>query len=387
MMSLTMRKGYFEVIQARYLKSSREEKTGILDEYCKNTGQNRKYVIRKLSVKSKKTALVFRKKRKPTYGSNVILALIAIWKILDFPCGQRLKPVIPEMIEVLTRFGELKISELVALQLKTMGSATIDRRLKREREHLVRRRFVTTKPGYLLKRQIPIKLTQWDTHKVGYCEIDLVAHCGDRALGEFIHTLDLVEIATGWSEQMAVMGKGERNVFAALKKLRERTPFTWLGIDSDNGGEFINHQLFRYCQQEGIEFTRSRPLKKNDNAYVEQKNWTHVRKVIGYDRMETGTDQQRLNELYQEELRMYQNFFQPVLKLAEKKRVGSKIIKRREVAKTPYQRILESDAVIIEVKDQLKATYATLNPAELKRNIEKKLKKIHQRKELIKQPA
>lgn len=241
MMDLEMRKGYFQAIQRRYFKAEKEEKGAILDEYCKNTGQNRKYVIRKLGVAYAVKALSFRKKRKPTYDRDVMVPLIKIWEILGHPCGQRLKPMVPEMIEILARCGELAVPEPVARQLATMGSATMDRRLKRQKEFLHKKRFSTTKPGYLLKKEIPIRLTEWDTRKVGYCEIDLVAHCGDSLYGEFIHTLDLVEIATGWTEQIAVMGKGQRNVFAALKQLRERTPFTWLGIDSDNGSEFINH--------------------------------------------------------------------------------------------------------------------------------------------------
>jgi hypothetical protein len=269
-------------------------------------------------------------------------------------------------------FGEINISDKTAKQLKQMSSATIDRRLKVPKQAEHRRRFSTTRHGSLLKKKIPIRLTDWDTQKIGFLEVDLVAHCGSSARGDFLNTASLTEIATGWWEGEAVMGKGQRNVLAALKVMRSRTPFPWRGLDSDNGGEFINYPLSDYCHDEKLIFTRSRENKKNDNAYVEQKNWTHVRKVLGYFRYDTLAEQAIINSLYRNELRLYKNFFQPVMKLAEKVRIGSKRHRKYEPAKTPFKRLIESDQIDEGTKTELKAAYQILNPAALKRAIEKK---------------
>lgn len=374
-MKINMRKEYLKTIKPRYLGASKEEKSKILDEYCRNTGQNRKYVIRKLSprVSSEPTQ---RKARKQIYDAPVIAKLVKIWEILDYPCGQRLAPMIPEMLKKLKSLDELETSEEVTRKLRKISPATIDRRLVHQKEYLHRRRFTTTKPGSLLKAQIPIKLTEWDLSKIGYVEVDLVAHCGDSVFGDYTNTLNLTEISSGWSEQAAVWGKGQRNTFQGLMALKQRTPFKWLGLDSDNGSEFINNHLWQYCKKEGIEFTRSRPNRKNDNAYVEQKNWTHVRKLLGYQRLDSPKQLKALNDLYANELRLYKNFFCPTMKLIKKERIGSKIVKKREKAKTPYQRLLESDQLPKEAKDQLEEIYDKLNPIELKKNIDLKISQI-----------
>ena len=374
-MKINMRKEYLKTIKPRYLGASKEEKSKILDEYCRNTGQNRKYVIRKLSprVSSEPTQ---RKARKQIYDAPVIAKLVKIWEILDYPCGQRLAPMIPEMLKKLKSLDELETSEEVTRKLRKISPATIDRRLVHQKEYLHRRRFTTTKPGSLLKAQIPIKLTEWDLSKIGYVEVDLVAHCGDSVFGDYTNTLNLTEISSGWSEQAAVWGKGQRNTFQGLMALKQRTPFKWLGLDSDNGSEFINSHLWQYCKKEGIEFTRSRPNRKNDNAYVEQKNWTHVRKLLGYQRLDSPKQLKALNDLYANELRLYKNFFCPTMKLIKKERIGSKIVKKREKAKTPYQRLLESDQLPKEAKDQLEEIYDKLNPIELKKNIDLKISQI-----------
>lgn len=374
-MDLTMRNEYLKTIQPRYLKASKEEKGKILDEFCQNTGQNRKYLIRKLSPKANiKSGL--RKPREKIYDHQVIAKLAEVWEIMDYPCGQRLEPVLPEIIDKLSACGEFQANDEVIEKLKKISPATIDRRLAHQKEYLHRKRFAATKPGTLLKAQIPVRLTKWDLSKVGFCEIDLVAHCGDNVFGDFLNTLNLTEISTGWSEQAAVLGKSQRNTFAGLMAIQQRLPFRLLGLDSDNGSEFINAHLLNYCQKENIEFTRSRPNKKNDNAYIEQKNWTHVRKLLGYQRLETAKQLKALNDLYANELRLYKNFFCPTMKLIKKERVGSKIVKRYEKAKTPYQRIMESDQIPQDVKNQLKNIYDQLNPAALKRNIDFKLKQI-----------
>ncbi|MCL0079209.1 transposase [Dehalococcoidia bacterium] len=271
-MDMQSRNQYLKVPKERYLKvKAKKEKTDILDEYCRNTGQARKYVIRKMqSVVDLRPKP--RKKRGQVYDGEVTAVLAEVWGIFDCPCGQRLKPVLEIELDRLMELGELRVSDDVALKLKRMSSATIDRKLKHQREvlHLLRSKG-GPKPGSLLKRRIAIRLTEWDTSKVGYVEMDLVSHCGSSSLGEYINTLSTTEISSGWWEGEAIMGKSQQSTFQALKRVRERTPIDWKRLDSDNGPEFINNILYKYCCRERLEFTRSRPNRKNDNAYIEQK--------------------------------------------------------------------------------------------------------------------
>jgi len=365
------------VLRERYFRAkSKKEKSQILDEYCRNTEQSRKHVIRKIRKADLRPRQ--RKKRKETYDGQVKAALARIWEIFDHPCGRRLKPLLEVEVARLRELGEIEISEEVALKLKMISPATIDRKLKHQREflHLLRVKG-GPKPGYLLKQKIPIRLTQWDTGKVGYVEMDMVVHCGSSALGEYVNTLSVTEISSGWWEGEAIMGRSQDYSFWALKEIRKRTPFNWKGIDSDNGSESINQILYKYCQRGKLEFTRSRENKKNDNAYIEQKNWTHVRKVFGYLRYDTPEELAIINDLYHNELRLYKNFFQPVMKLASKERVGGKIKRKYEASKTPYQRLMESDQIPDEVKEELKGIYFSLNPAQLKRSIDNKLARLY----------
>jgi len=371
------RNEYLKVIREKYFKvRTKKEKSQILNEYCSNTGQSRKHVIRKIHQAALRPKQ--RKKRKEIYDGHVRAGLAKIWEIFDYPCGQRLKPLLETEVDRLSALGEIEIPDEVALKLKMMSPATIDRKLKHQREflHLLRVKR-GPKPGYLLKQKIPIRLTQWDTSKVGYVEMDFVVHCGSSALGEYANTLSTTEISSGWWEGEAIMGKSQEYSFWALKEIRKRTPFNWKGIDSDNGPEFINHILYKYCQREKLEFTRSRENKKNDNAYIEQKNWTHVwthvRKVFGYLRYDTYEELMIMNDLYHNELRRYKNFFQPVMKLASKERVGGKIKRKYEASKTPYQRLMESAQIPDKAKEELKGIYLSLNPAQLKRSIDAKL--------------
>ena len=366
-----------------YLKADKKEKTRILNEYVKNTRHNRKYVIAMLNADNLWTNSCSRKPRPKRYGPEIDAPLVKLWGIFDFPCGQRLKPCIEEELERLRIFGEIKISDKTAILLKQMSSATIDRHLKVPRRAEHQRRFSTTRPGSLLKKKIPIRLTEWDTQKVGFLEVDLVAHCGSSTRGEFLNTASLTEIATGWWEGEAIMGKGQKAALEALQLMKQRTPFNWRGLDSDNGGEFINYPLSDFCHDNKIIFTRSRENKKNDNAYVEQKNWTHVRKILGYLRYDTTAEQAIINSLYRNELRLYKNFFQPIMKLSKKVRIGARKHRKYESAKTPFKRLLESDQVDKTTKQQLKNLYKKLNPAALKRAIEKKtllLYKVYQAK-------
>ena len=257
-----------------------------------------------------------------------------------------------------------------------MSSATIDRRLRRARSRLARARRSTTKPGTLLKHAIPIRTyADWDEQRPGFVEMDLVAHCGDSAAGEYLHTLNVVDIDTRWTEPVALANRGQKVTFDGICAMRDRLPFPLLGIDSDGGGEFINHHLYRYCQKEHITFTRSRPYKKNDQAHVEQKNWTVVRQVVGYDRYESQEALAMMGCVY-DDLRLYVNFFQPVMKLISKTRIGSKVRKKYDKAQTPYQQIMASQHIDQVVKERLTELYLSLNPVELKSRIEKNLAQL-----------
>ena len=377
-MDMHSRNEYLKVIRKSYIKAgSRKEKTQILDEYCRNTGQTRKYVITKIHKAELRPKQ--RKKRKETYGGQVRAALARIWEIFDYPCGQRLKPLLETELDRLRYLDEIEVPDNIALKLSMISSATIDRKLKHQREFLhLSRAKGGPKPGYILRQKIPIKLTEWDTSIVGYSEIDLVVHCGSSTLClPYVNTLSTTEISSGWWEGEAIMGKSQEYSFGALKQIRKRIPFDWKGIDSDNGSEFINQILYKYCQKEKLGFTRSRPNRKNDNAYIEQKNWTHVRKIFGYLRYDTYEELAIMNDLYHNELRLYKNFFQPVMKLKSKERVGGKVKRKYEDSKTPYQRLMESGQIRDEVRDELKDIYLSLNPAGLKRNIDAKLARLY----------
>jgi hypothetical protein len=375
-MDMHSRNQYLKRLQERYFQArSKKEKSSILDEYCRNTNQNRKYVIRKInssfSSKPKK-----RKKRGHIYDGYVTAALAKIWEIFDYPCGQRLAPSLKTEVSRLRQLEEIIIPNEVAKRLEKISPATIDRKLKHQRQvlHLLRNRS-SPKPSSLLYKKIPIKLTEWDTSQVGFLEMDLVTHCGSSTRGLYICSLNTVEISSGWWEAEAVMGKGQDPTFEALKRIRERAPFKWLGIDSDNDSAFINDHLIRYCEKENLEFTRSRP---NDNAYIEQKNWTHVRKTVGYLRYDTDQELAIMNSLYENELRLYKNFFCPVMKLIKKERVGGKVKRKYDIPKTPHQRLIQSGQISEEVKRKLQILYQSLNPADLKRRIDKKTHELYQ---------
>jgi hypothetical protein len=375
-MTGTSKRELLEVVRPRYLRASKEEKSRILDEFVANTGYHRKYAIRLLKHEAKK-----QRQKKPgkskVYQGEVVLALIKIWAICGQICSRRLHPFLPEMVDILEHHGELKLSDETKQLLLRMSRATIDRCLQSVRQQ-PRRGLSTTKPGTLLKQAIPVRtFADWQDTRPGFVEIDLVAHCGDSVHGEYLNTLNVVDLATGWSECLVLANRSQRQVSAAIERLRQRLPFPLLGIDSDNDSAFINDNLYRYCQKEQITFTRSRPYKKNDQAHVEQKNWSVVRRLIGYDRYESELALQCFETIYQD-WRLYVNFFQPVLKLIEKHRVGSRVIKKYDIARTPYQRVLESPAVTHQTKEQLRQLYLTLNPVFLRQRIDENLAKLWQ---------
>jgi hypothetical protein len=376
-MSFKSRKELVKKAKGRYLQSDKTEKTIILDELFENTGLVRNYLIQLLSPKIDLSFVnPINRKRRETYDANVIYYLKKIWTIFDYPCGQRLAPMLPEYIAVLEKFKELIISDSVKAKLLKIKSATIDRRLTKFRTFRHKKVFSSTRPGTLLKKNIPIKTSSWDEKRIGFGELDTVAHCGGSAAGEFIFSLTYTDIASQWTISEAVMGKAQKRIKGALENIAKRLPFLLRGIDPDNGGEFINWQLYRHCLKKNIEFTRGRPYQKNDNAHIEQKNYTHVRKLIGYKRLNQNHQLDKLNDLYWNEWDFYKNFFLPNKKLIEKKRVGAKIVKQYDKPRTPYQRLLERKDLLETEKEKLRTIYAKLNPAEIKRSIDKKLMRI-----------
>jgi hypothetical protein len=376
MMDMSSRNQYLKQLRQDYLKTKSKKKRGeLLDEAEKRTELERKYLIKKLKPKSNLDKLPSeRKKRKQYYDNLVKAALVKCWQIFDRPCGQRLVTSLRTETDRLRKLGELICSDEVASKLKQISFRTIDEKLKHQKEVERQKRKYRQNIHPLLYQKIPVKISdEQDRTRLGNLQIDLVEHCGASASGEYLNTLSTTDLLSGWWEGEAVMGRGQFRTNEGLKSARNRYPFAWQGIHSDNDTTFINWHLFEYCQVEGLAFSRSRPYKKNDNCLVEQKNWTHVKKFVGCWRYDTGEEQTVLNGLYRNELRLYKNFFQPVIKLKSKVRVGGRIKRRYEPAKTPYQRVMESNEVSQETKNELKQIYDALNPAQLKREVDRKL--------------
>jgi len=375
-MDMRTREEYLRALLERYLRTSKKGKGEILDEYCRNTGMARKSVIRKLARLFRGDSRP-RKKREPTYGRAVRVALERLWEIFDRPCGQRLKPLIEAELGRLRALSELKVDEKTAAQLERVSSATIDRLLRPKKAAWVTRKHYGRAKGNLIARKIPLKMTDWNPRQIGFLEMDLVLHCGASTAGEYIHSLSALEIGSGWWEGEAVMGRSQSRIFEALQNIRARTPFIWRGIDSDNDNAFINDQLYRYAVKEKLEFTRSRPYRKNDNAYIEQKNFTHVRRPLGYLRYDTCQELDLINDLYRNELRLYKNFFQPVMRLERKERVEGKVHRYYAKPQTPYQILRGSGYLGPDQVKKLDELYESLNPAELKRRIDEKLSRLY----------
>jgi hypothetical protein len=380
-MDMQSRNQYLKaLIETRgYHLLSKKEKSRLLDEYCQTTGQNRNYVIRKIRSGAYLKPNFGRRKRKEYYDGYVLDALVSIWRIFDYPCGQRLEALLKTEIDRLRKLGELRCSDETAAKLKQISCRTIDEKLKHQKEIERTKRKYQKKVHPLLYQKIPVKLSdEWDRSKLGNIQIDLIEHCGQSAQGEYINTVSNTDIATGWWEGEAIISRGQIPTLEGIDKARLRFPFEWREIHSDNGTEFINAHLFRYTQEKGLAFSRSRPNKKNDNCFVEQKNWTHVKKYVGYLRYDSLKEQEILSDLYRNELRLYKNFLQPVIKLVLKERIGGKIHRKYDIPKTPYERIMESKEVKEQTKQELKAIYESLNPAELKRAIDRKLDLLYQ---------
>jgi hypothetical protein len=346
----------------------------MLDEFCATTGYQRKYALRLLNGPPPGPERPRRRRRPATYGLAVIQALTAIWEAAGYPWSVRLKALIPLWLPWARR--RLRLSATVCQQLRRLSPRQMDRRLGPVKRTLRTRRYGRTKPGTLLKHHIPIKTDRWDVAVPGFTETDLVAHAGGRGDGEFAHSLNVTDIHTTWVETRAVLGRGEGRVQAALEEIRQALPFRLRGIDSDNGSEFINDHLYRYCQAQEIQFTRGRPYKKDDNAHIEQKNWTHVRKLVGYLRYDTPAAVAALNDLYRHELRLFQNLFLPSVKLLGKERVGARLRRRYDAPRTPLDRVQASADSNSTAVAQLVALRDQLDPFALAQAIDRKIERL-----------
>ena len=368
-LSMAERKAVTKQMTKRYQRGSKKQKGIMLDELCALTGWTRRHARRALHQALHGASGTPRRPRRRIYGEDVLEPLRQVWATLDGPSGKRLAPFMAEIVQALERCGELELPPEVRHKLLSISPATIDRALAPERRHLQVKGRSGTKPGSILKRQIPIRtFAEWDDARPGFCEVDLVAHDGGDPRGQFCQTLDLTCVATGWTETRALRNKAQRWVHDAIEDIERTLPFPLVGLDSDNGAEFINAQLLNWCEEHAITFTRSRPYRKNDNCFVEQKNWPVVRQQVGYARYDTPEELEALKGLYRV-LRLYVNFFQPQMKLVHKTRRGAKVTKRFDRARTPYQRVLGSPHVPEVAKRGLREIYLSLNPAQLKREL------------------
>jgi len=374
-MDMESKKQYLKSLQKEYVKASKAKKTLLLDEVEKRTGLSRNHITTKLSIvtnwnKAKRS----RTTRPRQFSSDLIIHLVKLWDIFDQPCGQRLKPIIRDELTRLRRFNEINVSDEQATKLMKMCPKTIDLLLVHEKGVRILGEKYKSKKTSLLYQQIPTKMSdEWDREVVGQIQIDAVEHCGHSAVGQYANTISHTDISSHWWEGVAVIGKGQQRTLTALKTARNRFPFEWNEIHPDNGTSFINYFIYDYAKDEKLDFSRSRPYKKNDNCFVEQKNNQNVRKVFGYLRYDSENELSILNDLYENELRLYKNFFQPIMRLEIKTRTKGHIYRKYQEAKTPYQWLMQSPNVAPETKRRLTVIYETLNPAELKRTIDTKL--------------
>jgi hypothetical protein len=363
---------YLGRMRDRYQRADRTAKGHLLDEVCEVTGYHRKAAIRMLR---RSGAVPRRRRGRPVlYGADVVAALETIWTAAGYPWSVRLQALIPLWLPWARR--RLRLTRPIEEALRRMSPRQMDRRLQSKKRQISKRLYGRTKPGTLLKHHIPLQTERWNVTQPGFTEIDLVSHSGDRADGEFIHSLNVTDIHTTWVDTGAVLGKGQERVQQALDTIATALPFRLCGIDSDNGSEFINDHLYRYCQARDIQFTRGRPYKKDDNAHIEQKNWTHVRKLVGYVRYDSAAALEPLNALYAD-LRLWQNLWLPSVKLVKKTRVGSRVRRQYGRPQTPFERVQACPDADPAKVAALARIHATLDPFVLAARIDRQLGRLY----------
>jgi hypothetical protein len=369
-LTLAERRAITETAAIRYQLASKRGKGRILDELCANTGWHRNHARKALKAALKPKVVAPRSPQPLKYGPDVIAALTICWRVLGMPAGKRLAPMLGELVAVLRHFGELVIDEDTAALLVSMSAATIDRRLASERAKYRLKGRCTTKPGSLLKSQIPVRTwSDWDDARPGFVEIDTVGHDGGNPAGPHAFTLTVTDIATGWTENRSVPEKTGKYVKAALNDIAAKMPFPILGVDCDNGSEFINITLLQWCEKRRLTFTRARPGNKNDGCHVEQKNWAVVRTVVGYHRYDTAAELLLLNEIWQLQSKLT-NYFYPQQKLVSKVRDGAKVSRKHDKAATPFHRAIDHPTMTVERIVALTRTYSLINPAATQRQIQ-----------------
>lgn len=365
---------YAAAVRRRYRGANKAEKTRILNEFCETTGMHRKAAVRLLNREARPKPIG--RGRPRCYGMALMEALVEVWQVSDRLCGKLLKPVMPDLLLSLEQHGELTVSEEVRSQLLTVSPASIDRLLRIHKRDAVRQPHRKPPSPSSLKSQVPVRTWgEWVDVKPGSVQADLVLHCGESTEGFYLTTLCVIDVATGWTELEPVWGLGQHRVATAVHLARRRLPFALQTLHTDNGTEFINHTLFSYCQREQIGFTRGRSYRKNDQAYVEQRNYTAIRRLVGHDRLNSKAAQRLLHELYGL-LRLQLNFLRPMRKLVSKQRQGSKTVKRYDQPSTPYQRLLASGCLSPETQRDLEQVRERLNPAELQRRIADLLRRL-----------
>jgi hypothetical protein len=371
---------YFQSIYERYHRASKRLKGKILDEFCKVCGYRRKYAIAKLNgaaveERQYRRQTVAKQRHRPTiYSDQTINILGKVWEAANYPCSTRLKSILRLWLPWIEK--HFQPTAEIKEQLLNISPRQMDRRLQRQKLKAKRRIYGGTKPGTLLKHQIPIKTDHWDVKEAGFTEIDTVSHSGNSAAGLFAYSVNQTDILTGWVETRAVLGKGEKEVSRAIEEMEQYFPFKILGLDADNGGEFINYHLQRICERKKIQFTRGRPYKKDDNAHIEQKNWTHVRKIFGWSRYDTQKAVNAMNDLYRNELRLFMNLFLPSTKLLTKKRIGSQTRRRYDEPRTPLDRFIIAGQGTPAKIEQLKLLRTQLDPFQLSKIIDEKIERI-----------